>query len=278
MSDVHLELKDPAVMRAVCDVPTMQRWEILRRSPRALSVTEVAEQAGSSVEAAQRSLDVLVDAGFVKRVPASRGRRQVSYRSAVKRLFLRWDRSDPEGVAAARTLGDSMRDHSRRIVDAAAARPGAEQFETISISGHSSVMLLKDDADRVRESYLATYAMLAEADRRARACPDQTEATPFHIAFDFRRLWEPELPMAEFFVSESALHDRERKLFEKGVAAILSPRELEIAKLLERGKSRPEVARELGLAINTVASLSKVIYRKLGIHSRAQLTERLRIV
>lgn len=278
MSEVHLQLKDPAMLRAVCDVPTMRRWEILRRSNRALSAAELAAHARSSVEETQDSLDILVAAQLVRAIEASRYRRQITYRSAMKRLFLQWDRRDPEGVAASRVLGDCMWRYSRKVLDDAAVHPGAEKLETLSLTGQTSVMLLPDDAQQVRESFLAIYAMLAAADRRARACRDATEPIPFHVAFDLRRLWEPVLPMAEFFVNEFEFHGHVQETFSEGVAELLSPRELEIAKMLERGKSRPEVAQELGLTRNTVASLSKAIYRKLGIHSRAQLTERLRIV
>jgi DNA-binding CsgD family transcriptional regulator len=178
---------------------------------------------------------------------------------------------------ASRALGDCMWRYSRRVIDDAAIRPGAEEFETLSISGQTSVMLLEDDAQRVRESFLATYAMLAEADRRARECADPRKPIPFHVAFDLRRLWNPELPLAEFFVNELQLHEGEQAAYSTGLADLLSPRELEIAKLLESGKSRPAIAKGLGLTTNTVASLSKIIYRKLGVQSRAALAARMRM-
>jgi hypothetical protein len=42
MSDSHLELADPAIQKVLGDIPTMQRWEILRRTQRAHSVDELA--------------------------------------------------------------------------------------------------------------------------------------------------------------------------------------------------------------------------------------------
>lgn len=277
MSEVHIDLKSPSVLRALTDVPTMQRWEILRRAQRPFTVAQLAEEARVSPEAAQRSLDMLTEAGLVVMKPAATRRPKITYHAAMKRLFLQWDRHDPEGVAASRALGDCMWRYSRRVIDEAAAHPGAEEVETPSISGQTSVMLLKDDVQRVRESLLATYAMLAEADRRARECADQEEPVPFHVAFDLRKLWKPELPLAEYFVSESAYHEGVRQRYSASPAEILSPREFEIARLLETGKSRPAIAKELGLTTNTVASLSKIIYRKLGVQSRAALAARMRM-
>jgi DNA-binding NarL/FixJ family response regulator len=53
-------------------------------------------------------------------------------------------------------------------------------------------------------------------------------------------------------------------------------RELEVARALDLGKSRPQIAREFGLSQHTVGTLSKRIYRKLGVHSRAELSTRLK--
>ena len=277
MSEVHIDLKSPSVLRALTDVPTMQRWEILRRAQRPFTIAELAERARTSPEEAQRSLDILAEAGLVVMKPAATRRPKITYQAAMRRLFVQWDRRDPEGVAASRALGDCMWRYSRRVIDQAAARTGVEELETLSVSGQTSVMLLKDDAQRVRESFLATYAMLADADRRARQCSDPKEPIPFHVSFDLRRLWEPELPMAEYFVCESAAREGLKERYSESTAEILSPRELQIAKLLESGKSRPAIAKELGLTTNTVASLSKIIYRKLGVQSRAALTARMRM-
>lgn len=277
MSEVHVDLKSPSVLRALADVPTMQRWEILRRSQRPFTVAELAESARISLDEAQRSLDILTEAGLVAIKPAATRRPKITYQAAMKRLVLQWDRRDPDGVAASRALGDGMWKYSRRVIDEAASHAGAEEFEAPSISGQTSVVLLKGDVQRVRESFLATYAMLAEADRRARECPDPTQPIPFHVAFDLRRLWEADLPLAEFFVVERDTMENDRKVLESGASKILSPREFQIARLLEAGRTRPAIAKELGLTPNTVASLSKIIYRKLAVRSRAELVARMRL-
>jgi DNA-binding NarL/FixJ family response regulator len=57
---------------------------------------------------------------------------------------------------------------------------------------------------------------------------------------------------------------------------VLSPRELQVARALEAGRSRPQIAQELGLSEHTVVTLSKRIYKKLGVHSRTELSTRLK--
>lgn len=278
MQDTPLKLGDPVMMRVLQDIPTMQRWEVLRRARRALSVADLASATKASLKSTQQSLDALVAAKLAEPRPASSRQRQVTYRVAVERLVLRWNRRDPADAAAWRALGEFMRNHSRKVQDEASGRPGAEQFAPFNFAGCVSVLLLDEDALRVRESFRAAYAMLADADQRARESRDPANAKPYHVSFNQQRLWELELPMAEFFVVEETFHGQEQRLLESGASRLLSPRELEIARLLERGMTRPAIAAKLGITPNTVSSISKAVYRKLGVNRRAQLAERMRIV
>jgi Response regulator containing a CheY-like receiver domain and an HTH DNA-binding domain len=51
----------------------------------------------------------------------------------------------------------------------------------------------------------------------------------------------------------------------------LSPREKQVVLLLLQGMTLRQVAPELGLTVSTVSTYSKIIYKKLGINSRAEL-------
>lgn len=277
MADTQLELNNPAMLRVLLDTPTMQRWEILRRAQRPFSAAELAAASKSTLEETQNSLDWLSEAQLVLARPASTRRRHVTYRAAMERLFLHWDRNNPADIAAWRAVEDFTRAHSRRVVDETARRPGAEIFAPKNYGGSISVMLSDEDAAKVREAFRSAYAVLAEADQRARGRADSSAVHPYHVAFDLKRLWEPQPPMAEFFVIETTSLEKDRKVLLSAASRVLSPRELQIAKLLGAGRSRPAIAAELGLAPNTVASLSKIIYRKLGVRSRAELAARMQL-
>ena len=278
MAEASVRLSDPAVLQALRDIPTMQRWEVLRRARHALTVTEVASAAGASPEATQKSLDLLLAAKLAVRHPATGRRRAITFRAAMERLVIGYSQRDPADVAAARALADLMRDHSRAVLDEASGRPGYERFAPFNYNGCNSALLLDEDALKVRDCFRAAYAMLADADQRARESPDAAAAKPYHVSFSLQRLWAPEPRMAEYFVIEETFHDHERRLLEESAGRTLSRRELEVARLLGRGLSRPRIAARLGLAPSTVASISKVVYRKLGVNGRAQLAERMRIV
>jgi DNA-binding CsgD family transcriptional regulator len=49
--------------------------------------------------------------------------------------------------------------------------------------------------------------------------------------------------------------------------ARLTPREIDILRLISRGYTYARAAERLGLSAHTVASHIKKIYRKLGVHS-----------
>ena len=50
----------------------------------------------------------------------------------------------------------------------------------------------------------------------------------------------------------------------------LTERETEVLRLIASGLRNAEVAKEMGIADSTVAGYIKIIYRKLGISSRAE--------
>ncbi len=61
-------------------------------------------------------------------------------------------------------------------------------------------------------------------------------------------------------------------------SAKLTKKEKDIAHLILEGKTDKEIAAELGISPGTVAVHNKKIYRKLGIHSRAELISRMPVI
>ena len=55
---------------------------------------------------------------------------------------------------------------------------------------------------------------------------------------------------------------------------LLTPRELEIMRLIGKGYSNPEIASELVVTINTIKKHTSNIYGKLGVRSRTQAIAR----
>lgn len=56
----------------------------------------------------------------------------------------------------------------------------------------------------------------------------------------------------------------------------LTPREVDVARALSTGAAIDEIAARLGVTVHTVRRHSEQVYRKLGVNTRRQLTERLK--
>ena len=47
----------------------------------------------------------------------------------------------------------------------------------------------------------------------------------------------------------------------------VSPREVDVLRLIARGHTYAQIARRLGVSVHTVGTHVKKVYRKLGVHS-----------
>lgn len=276
MESRSYSLADPGLIQVLRDLRTMQRWEILRRTQASYTAARLAEESRSTLEVTQDSLDRLHDVGLVVKHRASAKTRQVAYRAAMQRLVVSYDKGSEIDRALIRSMEGGMREYSRSVIDACCSVRRENSREYIGVHGVTSVVLLPEDARAVRDAIRSAYALLVEAERRARAAAAQgAETKGYHLGLEMRELDEPELPMAEIFMVERSLFDEHRKLLCGAASMVLSPRELEVARALDAGKSRPTIARELGLSEHTVVTMSKRIYRKLGVHNRTELSARL---
>ncbi len=60
----------------------------------------------------------------------------------------------------------------------------------------------------------------------------------------------------------------------QGLAAPLSPREVDILRLIAAGATNPQIGRELRLSSGTIRNYNGSIFRKLGVTSRTQAAVR----
>jgi DNA-binding CsgD family transcriptional regulator len=86
----------------------------------------------------------------------------------------------------------------------------------------------------------------------------------------------PVAPVPRVIFIDRAKDGKAVAMIRKSRMSNLSPREREIAYELISGKTRPEIAKQLGISVNTIATISKRIYAKLGVRRRAELGAKLR--
>ena len=70
--------------------------------------------------------------------------------------------------------------------------------------------------------------------------------------------------------SRADLENQAARLREQGRDVNLSPREIDVLGLIVRGRSNEEITEELFITINTLKTLIRSVYRKVGVTSRAQ--------
>ncbi|MEY3144167.1 MAG: hypothetical protein RLY21_2660 [Planctomycetota bacterium] len=293
MKPFVLNLACPKLRAVMSDISLTQRWEVLRRSSSPLTTHELAVGCGVSDSVAQRSIDLLVEAGLAVRLKAVARRREITYRAVAERVIVQWDTSSAGDVAFLMQHRQALRVYSRSIIDQndtveTGGMPGFPKFR-----GHQSYSLTRAEAEAIAQALRRAWEFITQIEMQARersalakaehgqrgnaaVSTEDPQEHPYHIALEFRPLKTPELPIADIGTWEKRALARELAYLTMAPAAVLTQREQQIAKRLANGDSRPNVAEALGVSVNTVNSATKRIYAKLGIHTRAELTARLK--
>jgi LuxR family maltose regulon positive regulatory protein len=91
-----------------------------------------------------------------------------------------------------------------------------------------------------------------------------------------RSKWDsPELiDFTDHLLGKARAHVLKPQVLTQDLPESLSPRELEVLRLLPTGLTAEELAEELIISVNTVRSHLKNIYAKLGVHSRHEAVAR----
>ncbi len=202
-----------------------------------------------------------------------------AYGAAVSLLYLgHVALTGGDHATAARRYGESLAHW--RDVD---MRPGIVEV----LSGLASVAATRGDAERagrlfgaaetMRQSIgvLARLPELSLYERDAQRVRHDLGEARFAVAWDTGRAMTPEHAMAEAAAVVSAAATRPGTTAEKdGIAAGLTPRELDVLRLIGQGQSNQEIADRLFISARTVANHVSNILAKIGVRSsRAALAE-----
>ncbi len=107
--------------------------------------------------------------------------------------------------------------------------------------------------------------------------PGDADASPwcdYGVSIDVEPLRPGILPQATMnVVGQSWATDLAKRLDDR--VAALSSRERTVALQLREGRNRRQIADALGISTNTVATLVKRLYAKLGVRSKTELAKRL---
>lgn len=270
----------PGLAEVLTDAFNRTIWELLRRASRATTVDELAARAGAAADAVRASLERLEGLGLVRTAFEPGTRRRTAYKIAQERLTLEYDGDDELQTRAVDEIRARIALHGRSVLET--ARVQSEAHGDRSVELHRSLHLGHDDFVELKRRIQAVtdFVEMIEsgADGRPHLCN-------YHMAIEVRPLKELVLPTAMLHVVDggrTAGEERRKQADrrddpERGSRTkVLSQREREVARLLADGMSCPEISQRLVVSVNTVRTVTKRIYQKLGIRRRAELVNWVR--
>lgn len=276
MQFAEKDIRDGSVVVALSEPLHAAVWELVRRNPGPATVAGIAQMAGRTGADVQRALDALADARLVARVPQRGDRRVSAYGVAdASIIVIGHDDRDDGDRALLQELSDRYAEHARRTIEAARRLPAGDG--ELHFSLHYPVRLDAVELAEVRRRLedLQDYLCNIQAKAAGSRSPDAHQCN-YHASVQLHPTRAPVLPLPIiYFVQRGRARESIAKLRGAHMTG-LSRRERQVAMELIKGRTRPEVARHLGVTANTVATVCKRIYAKLGIRTRAQLASRLR--
>ena len=275
-----IDIEDEEGMKLLVDGGALAVWELLRRYGSPMAAAAIERVVRFSSDEVARALDTLVANGIVARHPARGRRRAPAFTSLRPAVVVQYRADDPLDRHRLETwlprLEFAMAQSAIRLqVMPEGAGSGAESGalrRSVRLSTHLDP---KDTEElRARVDDLVAFMRLLESKYGGDDALDSILCN-YRVDIEVQPL-PVQLPASALVTVRPARGDWEDLSDEADDdAGALSPREREVAVGIVNGRSRADIAAKLGITASTVATLTKRLYRKLGVHSRTQLTRRL---
>jgi DNA-binding CsgD family transcriptional regulator len=272
MQEALFDIRNAAAMELIFDEDAMAVWEFIRRRARPTSAPEVAESTGLTVERVQDKIELLAIHGLLEAVPARASRKFVTYRVTHARIGIVLQPND----AGDRQLWDG---YSARIREAAAQlaknEMPLEQSEAERFARCFYVMPVRlepSELDELRQRLdeLTSFLRLLQEKHAGDVDPARYGCN-YRFELQLQPLATRVLPQP-VVVMRARERDLNRGAERLDAMSRLSARERQVAQAIVRGFTRADTAAQLGIKPGSVATLTKRIYRKLGICNRMQLS------
>lgn len=270
-----VEASDPLVGAVTADPALLRLLGYLRLATRPMTVADICSATHLELAAIQRKLDVLEGRGLVEMLPATTRRPSISYRARYAGLKIRCGREEDREIM--RTVAGAMQRHATGLLQDEPIPPPPTDAASHHPAFAGVLHLTPPELEELqrRLSNLVEFTeMLGTKYAKRGADP---ELCNYLISFRIAPLPEPALPFAPVrLVIDGDEAPAPERAAERPAKGQLSARERQAAMALVRGLTIDEVAREMGLARSTVSTMTKRVYRKLGVRRRAEMVTRLR--
>jgi len=272
--DAHaFDVRDHDRMQLLLDGGAMSAWELLRRYGSPLSAARVAVYLGVDEPEAHRALSRLEGAGLVEPLAPRGRRRQTVFAHRGSAIVVRYQDGDADDLRLLEEWRAKVQD-SVAWMGRGGGRAGATQGVTRSIRVRTH--LTERDAEELaaRVDDLCAFLRLLESKYRGEHALEHFRCN-HALSLEIGSFTPPLAAAPSVTVSAIGGVDAAVPADDDAGRTSLSARERDVAVGIVAGRARSEIAARLGITASTVATLTKRLYRKLGVHSRAELTQRL---
>ena len=271
MEESLVDIRDASAMETLFDEAAMAAWELLRRRGKPTSAAEVARVTHLEFAVAQRKLDLLQEHGLLELVRARTKRPIPTYRATCKRIGIVLRANDKEDDALWDRYGVRVREAAEKLARNQLPLGQSKEEARARAFYVMPLRLSTNEMSELRhrlDELTAFLRMLQERHSGERGADDF--GCNYRFEMQLQPLAEPVLPQPVVLMRTI---DREPSLGGERVdpMARLSQRERQVVQAVIRGRSRSETAKELLLQPGTIATLTKRIYRKLGVTNRIEL-------
>ena len=258
------------------DVPLLGLWEFIRMCGRPVSLAQLSAACGMEPSTIQRKLDVLIAHELIESLPIKGRRRATTYRSICDGLMIECDL--PDDLPMVQRIGKRYTEAVRDAMTTHPMQPGPDPSNTWRAGFDSLFHLTAAEHSELRRRLQSLIEYIDLLGERRPGNGETPNLSNYGISLRVDPLPRAALPLPRlrFMQADETKARQAAATNGRDERPALSSREREVALGLVRGLTRPQVAKELGISVATVATLTKRLHTKLGVHRRAELVARMR--
>ena len=274
-----LDCSDPGVMDLMYDSESLEIWEYIRSSQASLTLKDIAAELDFDMPKIRQAVDALLEHGLLRKTPPRSATATTAYTATADQIVISFDEHDTE--ITDRLIAHSKGIHAKHFeLVSQHADPEFHSSEGIRFRHSSINHFTKNELAELRRRLHSVISFLnMPRNRKPKSGEDATGGARYcnqAISISLDPLIGRLLPTPTITTTPRSRLDwwDDSRPDAAGLDA-LTPREREAALAIADGLTRAQVADHLGISVNTVSTLLRRAYKKIGVSSQTELAARL---
>lgn len=278
-ASITLDCSDPGVMDLMFDSESLEIWEYIRASQSGMTTKNIAAQLDFDVQKIRQTVDTLLKHGLLRKMRQRKTDTTIRYKATADQIIISFDEHDTE-------ITDRLIAHSKEIrakhfeIVSKHADPDFHSEVGIRLRASSIHHFTKNELSELRRRIHSVISFLNMPRNRKPQADEDAVGNARHcnqaISISLDPLIGNLLPSPTITTTPRSRIDwwDDSRSDAAGLDS-LTPREREIALAIANGFTRMQIADQLGISKNTVATLIRRAYKKIGVSNQAALASRL---